>query len=473
LSGAVMLAFGLRVVTLDAQSLWRDEVDVLRFAYWPLPEMWHNLVGAQHNGPLYYVIMRGWLTVAGHSQFALRFVSLCAGVLSIPLAWQVARLLTGRRAAGLAALLVAVSPYMVWYAQDAKMYALVGALTLLATFSLWQALITGRWRWWIGFVVAASLALYIHMLSALMIPVYGLALPLSWRRCGRRWLGWALAVGLLTLPYLPLAVWQWPLIRDTYQTGHPFYTFEQLAAALVSLYAWGVASVGHWLALAAWVFLVLAGVSSTPRPDEGSAAASRAYLVLWLLLPAGLIYLVSLRAAVFEPRYLMFAAPAFYVLAARGITGLMRLARPVSGPALAVILAFNVAGLGAQVATPIKSDFRSAAGYVLAHRPNAAPIMFQLPYSRYTFEYYFGTDYVALEGPWTNDNKSEADVARLMQTTLGDAPEVWLVASEGWLWDERNLTRDWLDSHARLIESASFTLVDIYHYRLDGAMPHP
>ena len=53
-----------------------------------------------------------------------------------------------------------------------------------------------------------------------------------------------------------------------------------------------------------------------------------------------------------------------------------------------------------------------------------------------------------------------------MAWLLEDYSEVWLVASESWLWDSRGLTQAWLDQHARLIESASFALVDVYHYDL-------
>jgi len=73
---------------------------------------------------------------------------------------------------------------------------------------------------------------------------------------------------------------------------------------------------------------------------------------------------------------------------------------------------------------------------------------------------------VALEGPWANNGVSEAQVEDTMARTLEAYPEVWLVASESWLWDSRDLTQAWLDQHAQLIESASFALVDVYHYKV-------
>ena len=180
----ILVAFLLRAPHLDIQSLWRDEVDVIRLSNQPLPELAQDLLQIRHNGPLYYLLMRGWLSLVGCSQFVLRYLSLCFGVITVPLMYRAGRDLVGQRAVIVAALLAAISPYLVWYSQDAKMYALVTALTLLAVTCELEALRTGR-LWWIGFVLFASLALYVHLLSALMIPVYAMALLLAWPRCRR------------------------------------------------------------------------------------------------------------------------------------------------------------------------------------------------------------------------------------------------------------------------------------------------
>jgi hypothetical protein len=178
------------------------------------------------------------------------------------------------------------------------------------------------------------------------------------------------------------------------------------------------------------------------------------------------VYLISLRAPVFEPRYLIYLAPAFYLLAGLGVVALSRLSRVAAALALAVVLSFSLLGVWVQATAPIKSDFRAAVDYVIIHRLNDAPVMFQMPYVRHTFDYYFDGEYVVLEGPWTNGGASETEVEDSMRRLLEAYPEVWLIASESWLWDSRDLTRTWLDRNADLTESASFTLVDVYHYNL-------
>ena len=94
------------------------------------------------NGPLFFIALRPWLAAAGHSELALRFPSVLAGALSIPLLYVLVARLAGRRVALVAALLMATAPYGVWYGQEAKMYALLTVLvpaTLLAITQIAQA----------------------------------------------------------------------------------------------------------------------------------------------------------------------------------------------------------------------------------------------------------------------------------------------------------------------------------------------
>ena len=234
--------------------------------------------------------------------------------------------------------------------------------------------------------------------------------------------------------------------------------------------------VGGWPVVAAFLFALFVNITPSiqeqrtdRRLKKSPPPRSRLFLLLWLLAPVVLIYLISLRTPVFEPRYLIFSAPAFYLLVAFGLSTLSRSSRTAAGLTLAVVLSFSLLGIWVQGTFPIKSDFRAAASYIKTHRMDQSPIMFQIPYVRYTFDYYFDGDYVALDGPWTNDGKSETDVADAMVQLLEDYSNVWLVVSESWLWDSRGLTQAWLNRYARLTGYASFTLVEVYHYELTSA----
>ena len=535
----VLLAFVLRVYHLNAQSLWRDEVDAIRYSGGTFRYLLSILSQKGHNGPLYFVVLRLWRALTGDSEFALRYFSTVGGVLMVALSYQTARALRFTRAAGvIAALLAAGSPYLIWYSQEAKMYTWLATLVLLAAYAFQRALTQStdrhRWTqikiiknlcpsvsicgrffsafWWAIFVVATSLSFYTHILAPLMLPVYALWALVQWTQFKAHWKGWLVSMLLLTLPYLPLLRWQAPLLMAESRTGHPFYPLPEMARLLAHFYSAGILNSGYSLYLmTGFTFLLLAGLFF-PLPK--APARSRLQLAIWLLLPPLSVYLISLRVRVFEDRYLIYIAPAFYLLAALGLAALFTRRRWPGYAALSVLMAFNLWGAHRQANNPVKADFRAAAAYILtadpstslrtgpltslrtgrqpptissqspisntqpsfySHRiylpfvarsPARPTVMIQMPYLQYTFDYYYPQPYHLLEGVWTNDNRPEIEVDWEMKSKLGGVPQLWLVVAEEDYWDNRHLTRNWLNKNAVLVDEAHFTGVDVYNYQL-------
>jgi mannosyltransferase len=468
------VAFLLRVVHLSRQSLWRDEVDSLLFSTWPLKDVVRGLLQAGHNGPLFFLLLRPWLSLSGSTEFALRYPSALLGTLAVPLAFVLARQLGfSRRAGVLLGLLLASSPYLVWYGQEAKMYTLLLALITLAFTAYLKALVGGDARWWLAFVAATTISFYIHILSPLMLLVYGLVALLHWPELRRRWRGWLVSMACLTLPYLPLAFWQFPLLVQGAHSGHPFYSLRQEIYILLQLYSSGLVRFAGLAVSLFFVFLLLSGLFLAHRAEVAASWSSgppdlarRLTLAAWLLVPPLVVYLISLRVQVFEDRYLIYIAPAFYLLVAGGLVQLRRYSTFLASLGLGLLLMVNLMGIWHQQRQPLKADFRAAAAYLVDRAKPKAPVMIQIPYLQYTFKYYYPRrKYPLLEGLWTNDGKSEATVDTEMRTLTAHLSDLWLVVSEEELWDSRHLTRAWLNEHAVLVEQASFARVDVYYYQ--------
>jgi hypothetical protein len=128
-----VLAAGVRIYGLGAQSYWYDEaltVDLLRE---PFDSMLDGVLSSEAEPPLYFSLAWGWAHLFGDGEAALRSLSAVFGTLTVPVAYAAAKLAAGRRVAIAVALLAALSPMLVWYSQEARAYAL---LTFLCAVSL-------------------------------------------------------------------------------------------------------------------------------------------------------------------------------------------------------------------------------------------------------------------------------------------------------------------------------------------------
>lgn len=491
----LLVAFAWRMHALAFQSLWRDEVDAVYFALRPVRETLAMFTQMAQNGPLYFLSLRPWLQAAGSSEAALRFPSVAAGTVSVVLAWQVARALLAPRhgTARLAASFLALNPYQLWYSQEGKMYAIVGALALAATLCWLRGVERSGWKAWAAYWLIVTLSLYAHLLMVLIIPLHMLWFALAWPQSRRRWRGYGLALAGLTLPYLPLALWQWDmLVAQQKVTGFRFVPLPDMLRALALNHTRGFLPTESLLVVAPVLFLAVAGMllgwAELGPTETGVASPWRRHLMIltWLWLPVLLIWLLSLRQPVYTDRYVLWVAPAAMMLTALGArTVQSNLGR--AGLPVAVLLCLYVAGLWVaagwhQKTVAIKYDLRAAVRHVSAQRQPTDLLILQIPHMEWAYRYYSGDQggdpFAGSEarlgrwagGLWTNDGAPDAEaIARveseMARITRGE-DEVWLFLSEAEMWDQRRLTDAWLNAHAALTHTAQFRGVEVRRYQI-------
>ena len=445
------------------------------------------------NGPLYTVAMYPWIELTGASPFALRYSSLLCGLLAVPLTYVLGRRLLGSPVGLAGAALVALSPHLVWYSQEAKMYAAILALALLAIYALRRAVDQTstvskdfvRLRWWGLMVLATTLALYTHILMAQLIPLLVVLGLIWWPRMRQHRAGALVGLALLTLPYLPLLAWQgrtW-LLPPGQAT---LFNIGRLDAMLeATLDAWG----GHFVG-EPWATLILIGLSLlalfgltlvwlTDQEQQGQGGDSEgllagwrepAALLTWMFLPLLGIWLISARQPIFTHRYLVWAAPALYLSAAAGVAALLRLGRAgaLAGAGLClVVLLGDGRALVYQATQPIKPDFQAAAAYLERRYAAGDLIVFHLSYMADNYDYYFDGPFDGWGAPAPAGGWSESDVDVSMRTNTSGRSTVWLVLSESDMWDPRGLIKAWLDAHAVAPpEEQPFTHVSVFRYQL-------
>jgi len=203
----LVVGAGLRLVNLG-HSYWGDEdvtVQLLRQPLWFMIR--HGIPGSESTPPLYYLIAWVWSHGFGTTELGVRSLSALIGVATVAVAYPLGLELRGRRSGLILAAFVAVSPFAVWFSQDARAYGLailfITAGLLYFARGLRTASSRTLWLW----AAASALALASHYFTIFVVAPEAVAL-LAFRQSRRPavWPTAALAATWLVL--LPLLLFQ-------------------------------------------------------------------------------------------------------------------------------------------------------------------------------------------------------------------------------------------------------------------------
>jgi mannosyltransferase len=209
----VALAALLRLATLGQQSYWYDEAVTVHLVHDSFVGMLHRIPQTESTPPLYYVVAWIWARIAGTSEVGLRSLSALAGIATVPLLYLAGRRLAGQVAGLIAAGLATVSPFLIWYAQEARAYALVllvCAASLLLYLRARERPTTGRLAAWAG---VSAVAVATHYFAVFVV-VAEMAILLADLRYRARIRAVAASAGV-ALVVAALA----PLALDQHATG--------------------------------------------------------------------------------------------------------------------------------------------------------------------------------------------------------------------------------------------------------------
>src|SRR3970040_1382889 len=163
-------ALAVRLPGLEARPIWYDEAFSILLPARPFARV---LPGTPPDTmpPAYYLLLGSWRSL-GQAIWQQRLLNVVLGVALVGLVYLFERELHGRKAAGWAAMLAAISPLLVYHAQELRMYTLLTlSLTAYAYFFLLARKRTRRRAGiaWIGVVLAGTMSLYTHNLAIFSI----------------------------------------------------------------------------------------------------------------------------------------------------------------------------------------------------------------------------------------------------------------------------------------------------------------
>ncbi len=174
LQAVCIIGLAARMCCLGSKSFWFDEALVLLESKNPLFEILSPRAEGIHP-PLYRLIMHFWLFL-GSGEWILRIPSLIFSFLCVCLAYRIGRLLFDRSAALLGAFLMSISPFQVYYSQEAKMYSLLLFFSLLSSYFFLRLLREDRKDSWVWYIGANLGCLYTHYFAFFSLFAHGIYL---------------------------------------------------------------------------------------------------------------------------------------------------------------------------------------------------------------------------------------------------------------------------------------------------------
>ncbi len=488
------LAAVLRFYRIGAQSLWNDEGTSAALALRDLASITRDAAHDIHP-PLYYWLLHFWVRMWGVSEPALRSLSALLGVGVAALVFLIGEALFGTQVGLLAAFLAALSPFLVYYSQETRMYMLLAAVACLGTYALVRYMQTesshrrdhgdhrgGRNLLRSAFsvvsavkgfaalyVLASAMGLYTHYSFPILWGVWNLAYLAFWlwRRGGLGWLArWAaiqVAAFAFYLPWLPVGLrqmTQWPAISESHSLA---FFVKDAFALLVGGHSLPLSRANLLVMAAALGAVALAGLLPLRRETDTRAGLPwwlrSGLIAAWLAVPILAQWAASLLKPAYRPKFFLVCAPAFAILIARGALWPLH-NRPSRGLGrlwaqmwllLAVVA---VAGAGAQALQNYyfdpayaRDDYRGIARYIEAFGGPSDAVLINAPSQVETFTLYYNGSSPVYPLPRQrplDKAVTERDLAQMLAGRERVFAIFWATGES----DPDRFIESWMDSHA-------------------------
>jgi uncharacterized membrane protein len=398
LAGLILAGLALRLAV--PRGIWLDEGIAIHQARLSLHDLFRNLYNGDRQPPLYYLMLSLTIRAFGHGEFAVRLPSLIAGTLVIPVLYELGRELYDRRTGLIAAAFAAISPLLIWYSQEVRMYEFVALFGLLALLTQLRVIRNGTMLNWAAYILVTAALLWSHYFGLLLIGVQQLVflgILMQRRRTGKPVkplaLGVAYSAAVLVMQLVPLLVFAHHQYQVTSAAaGSPSGTYDYLSfysvLANMAWSLWGYQPDATTLLLAAmWPLfllgsLVLLGRGGS-RQTMSLAAAAIALVVLVIVVSA-------FDRSYFEVRNFLLLVPLVLLLIARLVTGWMRQprARLLAAGGVALTLLIGLADQQLNKANPRLFDFRGAIQDIEANAGPSSLVLLEPPDMRYVLAYY-------------------------------------------------------------------------------------
>ena len=406
----VLLGLALRIYDLAGESVWFDEAVSIYVSKLDFIEQIKWVAGQSKEGnpPFYYMVLHLWVPLFGDSEVLSRLPSVIFGVLSIIFTYSIGRLLFGKRAGLLAALIMAVSFFQIRFSQEARGYTLMVFLALVSGYSLLRMISGWKRRWAAAYILSSALLCYTHYFGLFTILAQNIFCFTLFLRRGRagglgftRWILVQVILGVLYVPGFILLAGRFASVRESFWIPAPrywyvYYYFKNYAGSVYML-----------ALLAGFALLAIAnseklrgikGLRALIAPaDEAAPVGEITYgekiyfLLLWLAVPVMVPFIISITfTPIMVSRYAIVASVGLYLLSAAGMSVINK--RPVLYAVTAVVILLSAAKLYIYYGGVEKHQWREAIQEIESNAHSGDYVLVYPHFEDVTVKYYLKRD---------------------------------------------------------------------------------
>lgn len=317
----LIAAAALRIIRINEQGFWFDELFSVYFARFDLALMYKGIALEGTKLPLYYTLIH-FLLPSTHVELILRLLSAAFGLLCIPVTFVVVRTLLNDAIAWWAAVLLTIDPFHVHYSREARPYTLLLLAALVAMLAFANLIRRSDRRWW-PVLIVAHMALFITNLFALFIPlVQFLYLIFNLKRAGRLLIMWIVSNAIAIIPLVAWYAYMFVAREGQLRLAASWFPLTTPADLLYSFWNFTLGYLPVLTPTIAMMLLILICLALLGIRYGSQFPRHRFSLFLCWITPVLLVWFIGLRRPLYGDRYLIVVLPALLTLIAAGILSL-------------------------------------------------------------------------------------------------------------------------------------------------------
>lgn len=346
-----LCALALRLYCINKYDLWYDELISDRYSFDNITKLaahhtssvfsyFFNIVQNDQYSSFYYFLVYIYSFFFGGDK-SLRFLSVIFSILSLGIFYKFARIFYNRWNSIYAVLIMGLSPFHIWYAQEARGYTISCFFAILLVYFYMMALQKDNKFYWIYFIITAMFAIYSSYYAVFLIIVSGIIILLKDNRKHIKiWFLSILALLLLLSPLFHIFIRQISSVKTNL-----WWLPEPSNKAIITTFAvfnlgYSTSLIQHYICLVLFFILFIRGINSYYKHDKTKTLI----LLLFSILPILLINILSrLAVHIYIDRQLLMFSPFYYLLVARGVSSIKdRTCRILAAISIALILLMSL-----------------------------------------------------------------------------------------------------------------------------------